>query len=64
MEINMKCYNLESFKEKDLYNWEEIISTIENLESELKQVKEEYEEFKCNVEDNYERISYSRQIGE
>lgn len=64
MEINMKCYNLESFKEKDLYSWEEIISIIEDLESELKQVKEEYEKFKCNVEDNYERISYSRQIGE
>ena len=33
MEINMKPYNLESFKAKDIYTWEEIISIIENLES-------------------------------
>ena len=35
MEINMKSYNLESFKKKDIYTWKEIISVIENLESEI-----------------------------
>ena len=49
MEINMKGYNLDSFKEKDIYSWEEIISVIEDLESDL--------------ESNYEAISKSTQYG-
>lgn len=62
MEIIMKGYNLDSFKEKDIYSWKEIISKIEDLECELNSLKEEYEDFKKNVDENYEKISYSKQV--
>lgn len=59
MEINMKGYNLESFKEKDIYTWEEIISIIENLECEIKQKEEEIEDLKQDIESNYKRLTPS-----
>lgn len=63
MEICMKEYNLDSFKEKDLYSWEEIINKIEELECELKSTQEEYEDYKEYVKENYREISYSQQVG-
>lgn len=63
MEINMKNYNLDSFKEKDIYSWEEIISIIEDLECELHSKEEELENLKNDLEDNYEAISKSTQYG-
>ena len=62
MEINMKGYNLENFKEKDLYTWDEIISKIEDMESEISRLNEENEEIKRDVEDNYKRLSQEEQI--
>lgn len=62
MEINMKGYNLENFKDKDLYTWEEIISKIEDMESEICRLNEENEEIKRDVEDNYKRLSQEEQI--
>ena len=62
MEINMKGYNLENFKEKDLYTWDEIISKIEDMESEICRLNEENEEIKRDVEDNYKRLSQEEQI--
>jgi hypothetical protein len=49
MKINMKGYNLESFSEKDIYTWEEILSTIEELESKIKEQEEKIN----NFEENY-----------
>lgn len=63
MEICMKEYNLDSFKEKDLYSWEEVINKIEELECELKSTQEEYEDYKEYVKENYREISYSQQVG-
>ena len=62
MEINMKGYNLENFKEKDIYTWDEIISKIEDMESEISRLNEENEEIKRDVEDNYKRLSQEEQI--
>ena len=62
MEINMKGYNLENFKDKDLYTWDEIISKIEDMESEICRLNEENEEIKRDVEDNYKRLSQEDQI--
>lgn len=61
MEINMKPYNLESFKNKDIYTWEEIISVIENLESEIN----EKDEIIKNYEENYEqkKVNYYEEYG-
>lgn len=51
MEINMKKYNLNSFKEKDIYSWDEIIDIIEELESTIYKQQEEIK----NYEENYEQ---------
>lgn len=61
MEINMKNYNLESFKEKDIYSWEEIISIIEDLECELHVREEKIEELENDLESNYESFSLAEQ---
>lgn len=57
MEINMKDYNLESFKNKDLYTWDEIISTIEDLEARIEELEEKIEdlEHKHDELDEYDR---------
>lgn len=57
MQINMKEYNLDSFKEKDLYTWEEIINKIEELESEIYKLQEEIEQLKYKPDecDEYDR---------
>ena len=34
MKIVMKDYNLKSFKEKDVYSWDEILDIIQDLEGE------------------------------
>lgn len=62
MEINMKGYNLENFKDKDIYTWDEIISKIEDMESEICRLNEENEEIKRDIEDNYKRLSQEEQI--
>lgn len=61
MEINMKPYNLENFKNKDIYTWEEIISVIKNLESEIY----DKEEIIKNYEENYEqkKVDYYEEYG-
>lgn len=61
MEINMKNYNLESFKEKDIYSWEEIISIIEDLECELHTKEEKIEELENDLESNYKKVSLAEQ---
>lgn len=63
MEIVMKGYNLDHFKEKDVYTWEEVLGIIEDMEGELHSLQEEYDDFKQNVEDNYKPISYAEQVG-
>jgi hypothetical protein len=63
MEIVMKGCSLEHFQEKDIYSWHEILEIIENMESELHNLQEEYDDFKQNVEDNYKPISYAEQVG-
>lgn len=64
MQINMKEYNfLHSFKEKDLYTWDEIIAKIEDLECELKAKEEELEDLKEDVESNYTPTPVSTQVG-
>jgi hypothetical protein len=63
MEIVMKGCSLEHFQEKDIYSWNEILEIIENMESELHSLQEEYDDFKQNVEDNYKPISYAEQVG-
>lgn len=62
MEINMKKYNLESFQEKDIYTWDEIINKIEELEDENCSLKDKYNELIEDVEENYKKISYEEKV--
>ena len=61
MEIVMKEYNLKSFKEKDVYTWNEILDIIQDLESEKFRLEEELEDLKQDVEENYKRIPVEEQ---
>ena len=62
MEINMKKYNLDSFQEKDLYSWDEIINKIEELEDENCSLKDKYNELIEDVQENYKKISYEEKV--
>lgn len=62
MNIVMKEYNLESFQDKDIYTWEEIISRIEDLEAELHTEREKREDLERDLEDNYRKVTVEEQI--
>ena len=62
MEINMKKYNLDSFQEKDIYTWNQIIDKIEELEDENCSLKDKYNELIEDVEENYKKISYEEKV--
>lgn len=61
MKIVMKEYNLKSFKEKDVYSWDEILDIIQDLESEKLRLEEELEDLKQDMEENYKRIPANEQ---
>lgn len=61
MKIVMKEYDLKSFKEKDVYTWDEILDIIQDLESEKFRLEEELEDLKQDMEENYKRISANEQ---
>ena len=61
MKIVMKEYDLKSFKEKDVYTWNEILDIIQDLESEKFRLEEELEDLKQNMEENYKRIPVNEQ---
>lgn len=61
MEINMKGYLLKSFSEKDIYTWDEIITKIEDLEFEVKKLKEEKEDLTLDIMENYKPIPKEEQ---
>lgn len=63
MEIVMKDYNLDSFKEKDIYTFDEIISIIEDLESDLRIKEKELEDLNQKIEDNYKQLTNEELIG-
>ena len=61
MKIVMKEYNLKSFKEKDVYSWDEILDIIQDLESEKFRLEEELEDLKQDMEENYKKIPANEQ---
>lgn len=61
MKIVMKEYDLKSFKEKDVYNWKEILDIIQDLESEKFRLEEELEDLKQDMEENYKKIPVNEQ---
>lgn len=61
MKIVMKDYNLKSFKEKDVYTWNEILNIIQDLESAKFRLEEELEDLKQDMEENYKKIPANEQ---
>ena len=61
MKIEMKEYDLKSFKEKDIYSWNEILDIIQDLESEKFRLEEELEDLKQDMEENYKKIPANEQ---
>ena len=61
MKIVMKEYDLKSFKEKDVYTWDEILDIIQDLESEKFRLEEELEDLKQDMEENYKKIPVNEQ---
>ena len=61
MKIVMKDYNLKSFKEKEVYSWDEILDIIQDLESEKFRLEEELEDLKQDMEENYKKIPVNEQ---
>ena len=53
----------EYFKERDIVSIDDLLNEMENLIFELDRIKEEYDDFKKDVEDNFERIPIERQVG-
>lgn len=63
MQLVMKDYNLEHFSQKDIYSWEEIIQILEDMESEICSMQDEYNSLKEQIEDNYKSIPVAEQYG-
>lgn len=61
MKIVMKEYDLKSFKEKDVYTWDEILDIIQDLESAKFRLEEELEDLKQDMEENYKKIPANEQ---
>lgn len=62
MQIVMKGYNLENFRDKDIYEWEEIISKIEEMESQIYQLQEKLDKVVQDRDDNFKRIDVASQV--
>lgn len=57
-------WNIGNLVKKDVsYSWNDLFDIIDNLYSDYEYLKEEFEEFKQDVEDNYKRIPVSEQVG-
>ena len=62
MKIDMSEYNLDWFKKKDLYTWDEITDIILDMECEIHQLRAKLNDIESDIEDNYERVSVSKQV--
>lgn len=60
MKIVMKDYNLDSFQEKDIYTFDEIIAVIESLEEELHDYRKEKNKENKEPTEDYEEVDEDR----
>ena len=51
------------FKNTDLISIETLIGTLEDVSDDLKQLQEEFEDFKQEVNDNYKFVGQAEQVG-
>ena len=63
MKIVMKDEGFKHFSKKDVYEWEEILGIIEEMEDEIEALKEEISDLEDDIRDNYKPMSYAEQVG-
>ena len=63
MQIVMKDEYLKHFKDKDIYEWDEIIGIIEDMEQEIENLKEEISDMQDNIRENYRPIPLEELYG-
>jgi len=63
--IDMRNENkwIRKYFDKDWVSIEELLDTIEDLDSEIEHWKEKYQDLEEDLRDNYEPIPYSKQVG-
>lgn len=63
MKIVMKDEGFEHFSKKDVYDWEEILGIIEEMEDEIASLREEISDLEDDIRDNYRPIPLSEMYG-
>lgn len=63
MNVVMKEFDLEHFKEKDVYSIEEVLEIIEDMEMEIKILQEKVDELEHDIEENYTRKEDNEDYG-
>lgn len=63
MKIVMKDEGFKHFSKKDVYEWDEILGIIEEMEDEIESLKEEISDMEDNIRDNYKPIPLSEMYG-
>lgn len=57
MKYELNDWIAKYFPKKDLISIDDLITVIEDLDSEVDRIKEEFEEYKQNIKENYKPIS-------
>lgn len=52
----------EYFYGKDIISIDELVATLEDVKDDLELVKEQFEDFKRDVRDNYRQLSIAEQV--
>ena len=61
--VNTKQYGIDCLREKDLWSVEELLDKLADLESANHSLQEEFDDYKQNIEDNYESVSPYKMYG-
>ncbi len=61
--VNTKQYGIDCLREKDLWTVEELLDKLADLESDNHSLQEEFDDYKQNIEDNYEPVSLFKLYG-
>lgn len=63
MKIVMKDEGFKHFSKKDVYDWEEILGIIEEMEDEIVSLNEKISDMEDDIRDNYKPIPLSEMYG-
>lgn len=63
MQIVMKDEDLKHFSDKDIYEWDEILGIIEDMEDEIDYLKEKISDMEDDIRDNYKPIPLAELYG-